>query len=208
MDSHIKVKGLLVGKINLNPSGRTMWVWLKLKLTPKGDFCEVSIMAFFLLQISLCTALSDTWMRIFSYFPSQTTEVRPKSANDEHPRHFRMGVLLGKQITIFSTFRKVNDYHLLRVLALLHLVQTSMDDSFMVRSSGVLTFVYFYQLGKTAWTSTLFFLVTFTDVTRFEINVETLLFACANFFINWLRYKSSLRLQTVSWSVKTKADHC
>ena len=27
-------------------------------------------------------------------------------------------------------FRKVTDYHLLRVLALLHLVQTSMDDRF------------------------------------------------------------------------------
>ena len=81
-----------------------MWVWLKLKLTPKGDFCGVSVTAFFFWQISLCTSLSDTWMSIFSYFPSQTTEVRPKSANDEHPRHFCMGVLLGKQITICSTW--------------------------------------------------------------------------------------------------------
>ena len=24
-----------------------MWVWLKVKLTPKGDFCEVSVTAFF-----------------------------------------------------------------------------------------------------------------------------------------------------------------
>ena len=24
-----------------------MWVWLKLKLTPKGDFCVVSVRAFF-----------------------------------------------------------------------------------------------------------------------------------------------------------------
>ena len=49
-DSHIKVKGLLVGKLiiyYLNPQGRPMWVWLKLKLTPKGDFCEVSVTAFF-----------------------------------------------------------------------------------------------------------------------------------------------------------------
>ena len=38
-----------------------MWVWLKLKLTPEGDFCEVSVTAsYFFLQISLCTALSDT----------------------------------------------------------------------------------------------------------------------------------------------------
>ena len=46
-DSHIKVKGLLVGKLILSPKGRPMWVWLKLKLTPKGDFCEVSVTAFF-----------------------------------------------------------------------------------------------------------------------------------------------------------------
>ena len=29
-------------------------------------------------------------MSIFSYFPPQITEVRPESANDEHPRHFCM----------------------------------------------------------------------------------------------------------------------
>ena len=51
-------------------------------------------------------------------------------------------------------------------------------------SNGVLlTSVYFHQLGETAGTSTLY-LLTLTEVTRFEINVETLLFACANFFIN------------------------
>ena len=55
---------------------------------------------------------------------------------------------------------------------------------FIVTSNGVLlTFVYFHQLGETAGTSTLY-LLTLTEVTRFEINVETLLFACANFFIN------------------------
>ena len=38
-----------------------MWVWLKLKLTPKGDFCEVSIMAFFanFLMHSLKRYLND-----------------------------------------------------------------------------------------------------------------------------------------------------
>ena len=35
--SHIKVTGMLVGKLKLNPYGRPMWVWLKLKLTPKTD---------------------------------------------------------------------------------------------------------------------------------------------------------------------------
>ena len=30
--SHMKVTGMLVGKFKLNPQGRPMWVWLKLKL--------------------------------------------------------------------------------------------------------------------------------------------------------------------------------
>ena len=34
-----------------------MWVWLKLKLTPKGDFCVVSVGAFFCKFLSV---LSDT----------------------------------------------------------------------------------------------------------------------------------------------------
>ena len=74
-----------------------MWVWLKLKPTPKGektqtdirarvcrvlfqtlDFCAFSVKAFFL--ISLCTALSDTGMSKYGDFPSEASEVRPKSA--------------------------------------------------------------------------------------------------------------------------------
>ena len=37
-----------------------MWVWLKLKLTPKGDHTKKDISACFenLLKISLCTALT------------------------------------------------------------------------------------------------------------------------------------------------------
>ena len=79
-----------------------MWVWLKLKLAPKGDFCEVCVTASFLFLFtnffihSSKRCLNES---IFSYFTSQTTEARPKSANDEHPRHFCMG----KQITICST---------------------------------------------------------------------------------------------------------
>ena len=34
-DSHIKVTGMLVRKLKLYPSGRQMWVWLKLILTAK-----------------------------------------------------------------------------------------------------------------------------------------------------------------------------
>ena len=76
-----------------------MWVWLKLKLTPKGDVCVVSVGAF--LSSSLCTVLSDTWMGKYSDFPSQTPLVRTKSAiytpkrDDEHPRHLFMGVPQG-----------------------------------------------------------------------------------------------------------------
>ena len=50
-DSHIKVKGLLVGKLiiyYLNSYGRPMWVWLKLKLAPKLDHTKLDdITAFF-----------------------------------------------------------------------------------------------------------------------------------------------------------------
>ena len=42
-NSHIKVTELLVGKFKLNSQRRPMWVWLKLKLTPKGDFCVVNV---------------------------------------------------------------------------------------------------------------------------------------------------------------------
>ena len=83
-------------------------------------------------------------------------------------------------------FSKVKDYRLLRVLYWLCFTQFRLGwmTGFIVTSNGVLlTFVYFYQLGETAGTSTLY-LLTLTEVIRFEINVETLLFACANFFIN------------------------
>ena len=29
----------------MKPLRRPMWVWLKFKLTPKGDFCVVNVMA-------------------------------------------------------------------------------------------------------------------------------------------------------------------
>ena len=37
----------LVGKLKLNLSGRPMWVWFKLKLTPKGDHTKTDITVFF-----------------------------------------------------------------------------------------------------------------------------------------------------------------
>ena len=38
---------MLAGKFKLNPQGRPMQVWLKLKLTPEVDFCVVSVRVFF-----------------------------------------------------------------------------------------------------------------------------------------------------------------
>ena len=34
-----------------------MWVWLKLKLTPKGDFCVVCVRAFFVTFLMHSTKL-------------------------------------------------------------------------------------------------------------------------------------------------------
>ena len=46
-DSYIKDTGMIVGKFKLKPQGRPMRVWLKLKPTPKGDFCVFSVRAVF-----------------------------------------------------------------------------------------------------------------------------------------------------------------
>ena len=34
-------------RIQIKPLRTPMWVWLKFKLTPKGDFCVVNVRAFF-----------------------------------------------------------------------------------------------------------------------------------------------------------------
>ena len=135
--------------------------------------------------------------------------MRPKSANDEHPRHVCVGGPPGKQITICSTWFFVRSMVTVSREYWLCFTQFRFGwmTGFMVRSNGVLlTFVYFYQLGETALSSALHFL-TFTEVARFKTNVETLLFACANFVINWLWYKCSLGLRSVPRSVKSKAYH-
>ena len=49
-ESLIKVTGLLFGRFKLNTQGRPMWVWLKLNLTPRGDFCVVSVRYFLYLN--------------------------------------------------------------------------------------------------------------------------------------------------------------
>ena len=55
-----------------------MWVWLKLKLTPKGDFCVVSVKAFF---VNLFMHSPKQYLNgKYSDFPFQTPQMRPKSA--------------------------------------------------------------------------------------------------------------------------------
>ena len=143
-DSHIKVKGMLVGKLQWNPWGRPMWVWLKLKLTLKGDFCEVSVTAIF------C-----------NFF------------------HFCVGVPPRKQIIISSTWFFVRSMITVSWEYWLCFSQFRLRwmTGFMVRSKWCPADIRLLYLGEAAWTSTLYFL-TFTEVARFEINVETLLFAC------------------------------
>ena len=36
-DSHMKQTGMLVGNFEFNPLKETIWAWLKLFMTPKGD---------------------------------------------------------------------------------------------------------------------------------------------------------------------------
>ena len=79
---------MLAGKLK----GDQMRVWLKHKLTPKGDQKS----RYFSL-ISLWTALIDTWIGKYSDVPSQTPQVRPKSEiytpkRVETSRHFYMGI--------------------------------------------------------------------------------------------------------------------
>ena len=136
--------------------------WLKLKLTLKERFCDVSVTAFF--------------ANFFMHSPKR---------------------YLNEHIQSLSVPNALSETKICKRRALASLLCGS-----PLREA----FVYFYQLRETAWTSTLYF-HTFTEVARFEINVETLLFACANFFINCLWYKCSVGLRTVPKSVKTKADY-
>ena len=83
-----------------------MWVWLKLKLTPKGDFCEASVTALLLLFFfanffmhSLKRYLNEhIWLLSVPNNRSGT-----KICKRRAPKSLYMGVLLGKQITICST---------------------------------------------------------------------------------------------------------
>ena len=78
-----------------------MWVWLKLKLTPKSYFCVVSVRAFFVnffmystkryvnRQIVTTHPKHHTWDQNLQF----TTQ-----SLDEQPRQFYMGVLPGDNL--------------------------------------------------------------------------------------------------------------
>ena len=104
--------------------------WLKLKLTLKEGFCDVSVTAFFanffmhspkrylnehIQSLSVPNALSETKICKGRALASLLCGSPLREAN-HHLFHL--------------IFRKVNDYRLLRVLALLHSVEASMDDRF------------------------------------------------------------------------------
>ena len=187
--------------------------WLKLKLTLKERFCDVSVTAFVanffmhsperylnehIQSLSVPNALSETKICKRRALASLLCGSPLREAN-----HHQFHLIFRKvKITVSWEYWLYFTQFRLRWMT-----------GFMVRSNGVmLTFVYFYQLRETAWTSTLYF-HTFTENARFEINVETLLFACANFInclwykCNCLWYKCSVGLRTVPKSVKTKADY-
>ena len=49
--------------------GRSMWVWLKLKLTPKWDFCVVCVMAFFFKFLYAQDWAIPEWANIVTFHP-------------------------------------------------------------------------------------------------------------------------------------------
>ena len=49
----MKVTGMLVGKLELNPLGRPIWAWLRFYLTPKGDHAKTDN------QIKVTVILND-----------------------------------------------------------------------------------------------------------------------------------------------------
>ena len=104
-------------------------MWLKLKLTPKGDFCEVSVTAFFFLANFFMHSLKR-YLKEHIYLLSVPNN---RSETKICKRRAPTSLLYGsppREADHHLFLRKVNHYHLLRVLALLHLVQTSMDDRF------------------------------------------------------------------------------
>ena len=90
-DSHIKVTRMLVRTFKLNPLGRPMRVWLKLELNPKGDFCVVSVRAFFVNSFIHITKRYLNWQRKWLSIPNTLNETDTLKRDKEHPHHFYTG---------------------------------------------------------------------------------------------------------------------
>ena len=85
--SHIKVTGMLVGKFILNPQGSPMWMWLKLKLTPKRAFCVVRHRAFFFVNFFVqSTKRYPKWDQNLQFTPQNETTSIPVTFVWESPR--------------------------------------------------------------------------------------------------------------------------
>ena len=120
-----------------------MLMWLKLKLTPKGDFCEVSVTVFFFFANFFMhnpERYLNEHVELISV-PNNRSET--KICKRRAPTSLLYGSPPGEadHHLLDMIFHKVNDYHLLRVLALLHLVRWM--TGLMVRSNSPFTVQYY-----------------------------------------------------------------
>ena len=104
--------------------------WLKLKLTLKEDFCDISVTAF------SANFFMHSPKRYFDEHIQSFSVPNAPSESKICKRRALASLLCGSPSgeanhhLFHLIFRKVNDYRLLRVLALLHPVQASMDARF------------------------------------------------------------------------------
>ena len=147
-----------------------MWVWLKRGLRRLlGGLRHGFFLQFFYAQPKSI----PEWAYLVT-FPSKHPKW-DKICKRRAPVSLLYGSSPGKQIIICSTWFFVKSMVTVHWEYWFCFTQFRLRwnmTGFMVRSNGGLTFVYFCQLGETAWTYALYFL-TSSEVARFEINVET-----------------------------------
>ena len=76
-------------KIQIKSLRRPMWVWLKFKLTPKGDFCVVNVRACFVNLFMYSTNRYLNGQTYNSDAPSQTHKSETKISKNLHPKAIR-----------------------------------------------------------------------------------------------------------------------
>lgn len=76
-------------KIQIKSLRRLMWVWLKFKLTPKGDFCVVNVRACFVNLFMYSTNRYLNGQTYNSDAPSQTHKSETKISKNLHPKAIR-----------------------------------------------------------------------------------------------------------------------